>query len=190
MFERLWICLLEGIRRAARDRLTLAERRWCDDQIEAGRKKNGPNPPDRGKLGVKRSVLTDARGVPLGVAVAGGNVHDQKLLDETLTSVPLRRPRPRRRNRQHLCLDKRYDAPCVEQAVRRRRCLPHIRARGEKAAPCRRGKARRWVVERVHSWINRYRRLLVRWEMKAANYLGFLHLCFARVALRAAGVLG
>ena len=54
----------------------------------------------------------------------------------------------------------------------------------------RRGKARRWVVERTHSWMNRARRLLVRWEKTAANYLGFLHLQFAITTLRAAGVLG
>ena len=54
----------------------------------------------------------------------------------------------------------------------------------------RRGKARRWKVERTHSWLNRARRLLIRWEKKVANYLGFLHLQFAIVALRTAGVLG
>ena len=54
----------------------------------------------------------------------------------------------------------------------------------------RRGKARRWKVERTHSWLNRARRLLVRWEKKAANYLGFLHLQFTVVTLRTAGVLG
>ena len=52
------------------------------------------------------------------------------------------------------------------------------------------GKARRWKVERTHSWLNRARRLLIRWEKKVANYLGFLHLQFAIVALRTAKVLG
>ena len=54
----------------------------------------------------------------------------------------------------------------------------------------RTGKARRWKVERTHSWVNRARRLLIRWEKKVSNYFGFLHLQFAIVALRTAGVLG
>lgn len=137
-------------------------------------------------------MLTDAAGVPIGVAVAGANVHDQKLVDATLKSIPVRRPRPKPRKKQHLCGDKGYDARSVRQAGRRRRYIVHIPTRGEDATTPHRkhGKARRWVVERTHSWINRARRLLIRWEKKATNYLGFLHLQFAITALRAAGVLG
>lgn len=154
-------------------------------------KKTGRNPTDRGKLGVKRSVLTDGRGVPLAVAIAGANAHDQVLVAETLTAIPVARPRPTARRRQHLCCDKGYHGRPVERLVRRRGYVPHIVPRGEEQRACRRGrKARRWVVERAHSWTNRCRRLLVRWEKKADNYLAFIHLQFAYVALRAAGVLG
>jgi transposase len=137
-------------------------------------------------------VLTDGAGVPIGVAVAGANVHDQKLVQETLASIPLRRPQPTPRKKQHLCADKGYDAETVRRAAKRRRYVSHIPRKGEDAsrATRRRGKARRWVVERTHSWVNRARRLLIRWEKKVANYLGFLHLQFALTALRAAGVLG
>jgi putative transposase len=43
------------------------------------------------------------------------------------------------------------------------------------------GRARRWVVERTHSWLNRSRRLLVRWEKKTENYLAFIHLACAQL---------
>lgn len=154
-------------------------------------KKTGKNPTDRGKLGVKRSVLTDGRGVPLAVAIAGANAHDQTLAAETLKGIPVPRPRPTSRRSQHLCCDKGYHGRPVEQLARRRGYVPHIVPRGEEQRACRRGKkARRWVVERAHSWTNRCRRLLVRWEKKAENYLAFIHLQFAYVALSAAGVLG
>jgi hypothetical protein len=52
------------------------------------------------------------------------------------------------------------------------------------------GKACRWKIARTHSWVNRARRLLIRWEKKTSNYLGFLHLQFAIVALQTAGFLG
>ena len=154
-------------------------------------KKTGKNPTDRGKLGVKRSVLTDGRGVPLAVAIAGANVHDQVLAAETLKAIPVARPRPTSRRPQHLCCDKGYFGRPIEQLARKRGYVPHIVPRGQEQRACRRGrKARRWVVERAHSWTNRCRRLLVRWEKKAGNYLAFIHLQFAYVTLRAAGVLG
>jgi transposase len=137
-------------------------------------------------------VLIDGRGVPLGVAVDGANVHDQKLVRQTLDSIPRRRPRPTCRRKQHLCLDKGYVGQPVQRLVRRRHYTPHIPPKGNAPSKPRRhgGKPRRWKVERTHSWLNRARRLLVRWEKRVANYVGFLHLQFALVALRTAKVLG
>ncbi len=158
-----------------------------------GGEATGPNPTDRAKSGAKRSVLTDGRGVPLGVAVSGANIHDKNLTRETLESIPVRRPRPSRRNKQHLCADKGYDYPDVRQLVRRWGYTVHIKSRGEEASE--RGRvpgyrSRRWVVERTHSWLNRFRRLLIRWEKKAENFLALLHFAFAWITLRAAGILG
>ena len=123
--------------------------------------------------------------MPIGLAVAGANVHDRRLVEVTLKSIPVPRPRPAGRRKQHLCADKGYDADTVRHAVRRRRYTAHIRSRGEERIQCRRGtRPRRWVVERVHSWMNRYRRILVRWEKKAANYTALLHLVFGHVLWR------
>lgn len=153
----------------------------------------GKNPTDRGKLGVKRSVLTDARGVPLGVAVSGANTHDIKLLKATLDSVPIHRPQPTPHRHQHVCLDKGYDSQGVRRFLKRRHYRPHVKSRGEEESQRKKNKrfkARRWVVERTHSWINRFRRLLVRWEKKSNNYLAMLQLAFAYNTLSIAGVLG
>jgi transposase len=137
-------------------------------------------------------MLTEGSGVPIGVAVAGANVHDQKLVQETLASIPVRRPRPKPRKKQNLCADKGYDAEAVRKVARRRRYVPHIPKKGEPASTRKRrgAKARRWVVERTHSWLNRARRLLTRWEKKVQNYLAFVHLQFAIITLRAAEILG
>jgi hypothetical protein len=94
-------------------------------------KKTGKNPTDRGKLGVKRSVLTDGRGVSLSVAVAGANAHDQRLFPATLDNLAVRRPRPTSRRPQHLCSDTGYDAAILRREARRRRYRPHIKSRGE-----------------------------------------------------------
>ena len=66
---------------------------------------------------------------------------------------------------------------------------PNQRGRREEARARRSGRkrARRWVVERTHAWLNRCRRLLVRWERKVANHAAFLHLACALICDRAAG---
>lgn len=158
-----------------------------------GGEKTGPNPTDRGKAGVKRSVLTEADGVPVGLVVAGANRNDMKLVRETIESIPLERPAPTPQHPQGLCLDKGYDYEEVRETVREFGFTAHIRCRGEEAQSLKREagfRARRWVVERTHSWMNRFRRVLIRWDKHVANYLAFLHFACALIAFRAAGLLG
>jgi hypothetical protein len=71
-----------------------------------GGKKVGKNPTDRGKIGTKRSVLTDGRGVPIGLAVDGANRHDCKLTRETIESLAVARPDATPDAPQGMCLDK------------------------------------------------------------------------------------
>lgn len=135
---------------------------------------------------MKRHVMTDSRGVPVSVQITGANVHDKKMVEQVLDSVIIRSSRGQRRP-DHLCLDKGYDYPDVEAAVRKRRIAPHIRRRGEEKRGCRRGKPRRWVVERTNAWHNRFRALLIRWETKAVNYLALLQLACGIIAFQQAG---
>ena len=137
-------------------------------------------------------MLVEAYGVPVGVAVAGANVNDFKLARETIESVPVKRPRPSRHRPQNLSLDKGYDYDEVRQLAREFRFTAHIRSRGEEAALIKRRaryKARRWVAERTHSWLNRFRRILIRWEKKPENYVAMLHLSLALIAFNCSGLL-
>ena len=155
--------------------------------------KTGPNPTDRGKSGVKRSLLTEAQGVPVGLAVDGANRHDMKLVRATVDSLPVPRPVPSPETPQGMCLDKGYDFGEVRRTLDEFGFTAHIRSRGEEAQAIKKEagfKARRWVVERTHSWLNRFRRILVRWDKSPANYIAFLHFACALIALRAAGLLG
>lgn len=137
-------------------------------------------------------MLTEGRGVSIGLAVAGANVNDFKLVRETIKSIPIDRPRPTAEKPQHLCLDKGYDYDEVRRRIQRFGYTPHIRTRGEEAAAKKKkrgAKPRRWVVERTHSWYNRFRRILVRWEKKPQSYEGMLHLASAIIAYQQAGLL-
>ena len=79
--------------------------------------KTGPNPPDRGKLGSKRHILTDLRGTPLSAVITSANTHDMKATFETLDGTVVKRSMPRRYHPQHLCLDKGYDYQEIEFGV-------------------------------------------------------------------------
>ena len=114
----------------------------------------GANPTDRGKRGVKRSLLTDGAGIPLALVVDGAHRHDVKLLAATLDGVVIARPEPTEDYPQHLCLDAAYDGAPARQEVQDRQYIPHIQSRGEEkqekiVTPGYR--ARRWVVENTQS---------------------------------------
>jgi putative transposase len=102
---------------------------------------------------VKRSILVEAAGGPLAVVIAGANVHDTKLLAQTLEAIVVERPKPTAEQPQHLCLDKGYDNPTGAAAVADHGYVPHIRRVGEEkldpASGEKRFPARRWVVERT-----------------------------------------
>jgi transposase len=129
----------------------------------------------------------------MGLALEGANRHDMKLLRPTIESIVVERPKPTEEQPQGRCLDKGYDYQQVRDILHEFGFTAHIRPRGEEAQALKREagfKARRWVVERAHSWMNRFRRLLVRWDKKPENYLAFLHFACGLIAFRAAGLFG
>jgi len=133
-------------------------------------------------------LLVEGDGLPVGLAVDGANRNAFKMLEETIQSVPIRRPKPTAKDPQNLCLDKGYDYTEVYELIKEFRFTGHVRARGEEAKLIKKRagfKARRWVVERTHSGMNRFRRILIRWEKKPENYLAFLHLVCAIITWRA-----
>lgn len=158
-----------------------------------GGKKTGKNPTDRGKIGTKRSLLVEANGIPIGVAVEGANRNDFKMARQTIASIPIERPEPSEETPQGMCLDKGYDYDEVRELLVEFAFTGHIRARGEEAKAIKTEagyKARRWVVERTHSWLNRYRAVLIRWCKKPENFLATLHFAFALITYRATGLTG
>lgn len=135
----------------------------------------------------------DGNGIPLGLAVDGANRPDMKLAEETLTSIPIERPTPTGEGQQNLCLDKGYAYAEVRELAEEFDFTAHIPAKGEEAQQVKRkarNKARRWVVERTHSWMNRFRGILIRWSKKPANYMAMLHFALALIAYRATGLFG
>ena len=93
-----------------------------------------------------------------------------------------------------MCLDKAYDSAAIRDLVEAVfGYTSHIRSRveGQQSLKKKRGtRARRWVVERTHGWLNRFRAILVRWEKKVENHIAGLHLACAYYTLSRTGVFG
>ena len=157
----------------------------------------GSNPTDRGKMGTKRHILTDKNGIPLSAFITPANRHDIKAVTDVIDNAVVKRPplsystKGRRKQRQHLCLDKAYRSESVKQQIIARGYVPHIprkRKKGQKdEPPYKKGlciRNRRWVVERTNSWHNRFRKLLTRYEKKDENYLGLVQLSCSIIIYR------
>lgn len=125
--------------------------------------------------------------MPLAVVVSGANRTDMKKLEDLLAAQLIEAPTEVARQ---LCLDRGYDyAACRETAIKQG-YVPHIPPKASEAQPLPppghpdRHPPRRWVVEVGHSWFNRFRRLLTRWEKKAAHYLAFAQLAACLIIYR------
>jgi transposase len=120
--------------------------------------------------------VVDRRGVPLAVTQSAANAHDSTMLAATVDAIrPIKRPRGRPRKRPaKLHTDKGYDHPRCRAALRQRHITPRIARRGVERSD-RLGR-HRWVVERTLAWLNRYRRLTVRYERRADIHEAFLKL--------------
>lgn len=127
--------------------------------------------------------------MPIGLAHEGANRNDHKLLEGTLDSIPITRPEPSAEKPQGLCLDKAYDNKGTRELVAGHGFVPHIRSRGEEMNDKLRvpgWRARRWVVEACHSWLNRNRAILIRWSKKEENHLALLMLASGLIAFKKA----
>lgn len=141
---------------------------------------NGPNPTDRAKPGMKDVLLVDGRGVPLAVITVAANVNDHIALPDLLDNPVIVRPQPTTAKPQHLCLDAAFDNEPTRDTLCRENYQGHIAPKGgrpENAPLHEGGQARRWVVERGHAWLDRFRRLVTNWEKTKESRYAFL--CFA-----------
>jgi putative transposase len=131
-------------------------------------------------------------GVPPGLAVEGAHRHDFTMIEETRMSLPIQQPTPTPAAPPGICLDNGDDDE-VRELLSEFGFTAHIRARREEAQALRQEagfKARRWVVERTQSGMNRFRRMPIRWDKNVRNDLAFLHMACASMTSRQAGLLG
>ena len=119
--------------------------------------------------------------------MTGANRHDVSQLQAVLDGVMVNRPNPPQRRNKHLCADAGYTGAPALKIIEAHGYIPHVKGRGQEANELKSDptkKARRWVVEVTHSWFNRFRKLLVRYEKLDRSFMALNHLAASIMALR------
>jgi putative transposase len=132
-------------------------------------------------------LLVDGRGVPLSLVVTGANRHDVTQVKAVLDGVMVDRPNPPQRRNKHLCADAGYTGAPALRIIEEHGYIPHVKGRGQEADELKRDpkkKAKRWVVEVAHSWFNRFRKLLVRYEKLDRSFIALNHIAASIMAFR------
>jgi transposase len=132
----------------------------CITKAPCGGEVAGRSPVDRGKQDLKRSVVTEAGGIPLGAVPAAANRRDDGLLAATLDTVTALGVLSAQ---AVVHLDAGYDYQPCRQVLAKRGLVGQIATRGM-PAPIQAG--RRWVIERSHAWGNQYGKLRWRTERR------------------------
>ena len=131
----------------------------------------------------------DGRGVPLSIVVTGANRHDVSQPELVLEVIIYERTRELE---QYSHADKGYSGEPAKQAIIDRNYSPYVKQRGDEIREKKENpefKARRWVVEVSHSWLNRFRKLPVRYEKLTDTYMALLHMAAAIITFRKVGII-
>ncbi|AGU53856.1 putative transposase [Variovorax paradoxus B4] len=113
----------------------------------------------------------------MSLVVTGANEHDLTQLDAVLQAIVVKRKRPSQRRSKHLCADGGYRGRRALQIIESHGYIPHVVDRSKEADAKRRDptkRARRWGVEVCHSWFNRFRKLLVRYEKLERSFVALI----------------
>jgi transposase len=150
----------------------------CITKAPGGGEVAGPSPVDRRKQGMKRSVLVEGYGIPLGRVLAGAQRHDSPLLAPTLDLLADLGPLP---DEITVHLDAGYDSGKTRETLTDRGLRGQIAHKGEKA-PIQ--ASQRWHVERTNAWHNAFNRFQRCYERRQKVIDAFFDLADAIITVR------
>jgi putative transposase len=145
----------------------------------------GKNPTDRSKRGIKQTILVDKKGAPLFVNIYKANIHDSKLLKQTVKKLSsLKRSRI-------IAADSAFDAGFLYKICKSKNIIL------DAATNIRRNKkkqkykpANRWIVERTFGWLSWFRGLKTCWAKSKISHLSFLQLGCSIQLFKMSGIFG
>lgn len=182
-FEKLWHYELQEYDTKHGLKLEIQAGDCAHIKAPLGQEKTGISPVDRRKIGTKRSIIVEQNGIMIGCPLGAGNQHDSKLFDASIQSIPKTLNMP---YYKEMHLDSAYDSKFIHMVLFNAYYLPRIskNKRNSKKVIIRKPEKKRWIVESSHSWMNRFRRLLIRFEKLAKNYLALMQFAFSIIIFK------
>lgn len=181
-FQKLWFHELKHYDKIHGLNLAKQAMDCAHHKSPLGCEKSGKSPVDRRKLGSKISVLSESKGIPIGLAIGSANQHDSTLFIETMLSIPsfLKQPAYKEMN-----LDSAYDSNLIKTALFNLYYVPKIspNQRRKKVRPPNPIGYSRWFIEPVHAWMNKFRAIFIRYSKLASNYLAYTQFASAIIIL-------
>jgi putative transposase len=186
-FEKLWHKELEKYNEIHGLKLEVQAGDCAHIKAPLGQEKTGKSPVDRKKLGTKRSIIVERNGIVIGCALGSGNQHDSKLFEASIRSIPKNIQQP---YYKEMHLDSAYDSNFIHMILFNTYYVPKIskNKRNSKKIIIQKSEKKRWIVESAHSWMNRFKRLLIRFEKSAINYFSFMQFAFSIITFKKIGV--
>jgi transposase len=135
-------------------------------------------------------VLADGAGTPLGVHVEAATPSEVRLVEPTLVNGRIGGRRAKRRKPRRLIADRGYDSNPLRELLVKRDIEPIIpKRRNNRKATHQDGRKlrrykRRWIIERTNSWLQTFRKLVVRYERSSKVFTALVHLACALTTLR------
>ena len=130
-------------------------------------------------------AIADASGLPVAAHVESASPYEVKLVEDTIDSSFTQYAPDK------LISDKAYDSDPLDDRLLEDRGVEMIapHRKGRKKPNTQDGRKlrryrRRWKVERLFAWLQNFRRLIVRYEYHAENFLGMVHLGCIKILLR------
>lgn len=142
----------------------------------------GKSPVDRRKIGTKKHICVDQNGIVIGITVSGANRHDNVMTQKTVKSIPV----PLRHKRIVFAGDTAYDAKKTRCFLKKNNFVPVIslnKRKSKKSVEKVRSR-HRWIVERTHGHLNKWRGIFVRWNKKVENYVAAIQIAATFYTLR------
>jgi putative transposase len=135
---------------------------------------SGDNPTDRGKQGVKKSIIVDRRGAPLAISVGPANSHDSQFFDPTFSAFK----HYDQNTLKIMAADSAYHAKSIKNACAEHNFILMAATNKRRSKHLQPFKPRhRWIVERTFAWLNCYRRIKICWAKAQSSFLALC--CFA-----------
>ena len=182
VFKNFWIKVLKKYQKKNHEMMQWVAIDGSFSKSPLGGQEVGKSPVDRRKIGTKKHICVDQNGVVIAILVSGANRHDNAMAQKTIGSIPIKFLH----SKVVFAADTAYDAKNTKDFLKKNNFIPMIsvnKRKSKKNVPKIRSRYR-WIIERTHGHLNKWRGIYTRWNKKVKNYVAAIQIAATFYTLR------